>query len=246
MNDTVTSGETGGSAPVLHRTVLDTLGREITSGVHEPGSVLTLERLQQRFGVSRTVMREVMRLLESMNLVSSRRRVGIVVRPTDDWRVLDARVIRWRLDGPGRSAQLRTLTELRYAIEPLAAAGAARHATPTQSDHLIELAARMRRLGDAGSLDAFLDADIAFHSLLLHACRNEMFAALSGVVTEVLTGRTHHGLMPKPPRPVALDLHDTVARAVRHGDAVAAETAMHQLVAEVREALSHPERRHDP
>lgn len=228
-------------APVLHSTVLDTLGMEITNGRHSPGDALTLERLQRRFGVSRTVMREAMRILESMNLVRSRRRVGIVVRPRREWRVFDPRVIRWRLDGPGRAEQLRTLTELRVAVEPRAAASAARHASDAEGDQIVELAAQLRRLGEASELEAFLKVDVAFHSLLLSACRNEMFTALTDVVAEVLAGRTHHGLMPSPPRPVALDLHQEVARCVRVGDPRGAETAMRDLVEEVRDAIDHLE-----
>ncbi|WP_434739618.1 FadR/GntR family transcriptional regulator [Micromonospora sp. SH-82] len=226
------------AAPVLHDRVLDTLGLEITSGQHTPGAALTLERLQQRFGVSRTVMREVMRILEALNLVQSRRRVGLVVQPPARWRVLDPRVIRWRLDGPGRADQLRTLTELRIAVEPLAAANAARYATTADRDRLSALAARMRQLGEAGALEAFLDVDVEFHALLLRGCRNEMFTALTDVIAEVLAGRTEHGLMPRPPRPLALDLHDRVAGCVAAGDARGAEVAMRELVEEVREAIS--------
>ncbi|MFI7078398.1 FadR/GntR family transcriptional regulator [Micromonospora sp. NPDC049903] len=225
------------AAPVLHDAVLDALGLEITSGRHVAGQALTLEQLQQRFGVSRTVMREAMRILESLHLVASRRRVGLVVQPMHRWRVLDPRVIRWRLDGPGRAAQLRTLTDLRVAVEPLAAAGAARHATAEERQRLRALAARMRQLGEAGELDAFLAADVEFHALLLQACLNEMFTALTGVIAEVLAGRTEHGLMPKCPRPVALDLHEQVANTVAAEDARGAETAMRELVEEVRDAI---------
>ena len=103
----------------LHSSVLETLGREIAAGELGAGSVLTLERLQRRFGVSRTVARECMRLLEQLQLVTSGRRVGIVVRPSEDWDLLDPRIIRWRLAGPGRPDQLRSLNELRVAVEPL-------------------------------------------------------------------------------------------------------------------------------
>lgn len=229
-----------GAAPVLHSSVVDALGREIASGEQPPGTVLTLVRLQQRFGVSRTVMREGMRILESMNLVRSRRRVGIVVLPMDQWRVFDPQLIRWRLDGPGRDDQLRSLTELRVAVEPLAAAGAARNAGRPEREKLVELASRMCVLGEAGRLDDFLDVDVEFHSLLLRSCGNEMFTALIGVVAEVLAGRTHHGLMPAHPRPVALDLHEQVARAVHDADPAAAESAMHALLEEVRTAIVSP------
>lgn len=225
---------------VLHSTVLETVGAEITAGTLASGAVLTLEQLQQRFSISRTVAREVMRTLEHVGLVTSRRRVGLVVRPAADWAVYDARVIRWRLAGPGRLAQLRSLTELRAAVEPVAAAAAARHADAAEVDRLLGLAARMRELGEAGRLEEFLACDVEFHALLLRSGRNEMFAALTDVVAEVLAGRMRHGLMPTRPRPEALDAHDAVAAAVARRDPVAAERAMAVITTEIRTALDAP------
>lgn len=223
---------------VLHSNVLDVVGAEITAGTLPEGAVLTLEQLQQRFAVSRTVAREAMRMLEHLGLLTSRRRVGLVVRPAADWVVFDPRVIRWRLAGPGRVAQLRSLTELRAAVEPVAAAGAARHAAAAEVDRLLAVVARMRELGEAGRLEEFLAADIEFHALLLRAGRNEMFTALTDVVAEVLTGRTRHGLMPSRPRAEALDAHEAVAEAIRRRDPEAAERAMTTITAEIRRALT--------
>ena len=223
---------------VLHTTVLDTLGRRITSGDVPTGTPLTLEAIGTEFGVSRTVAREVMRLLEGLGLVRSRRRVGLVVLGIDEWNVLDPRVIRWRLEGPGRDAQLRTLTELRHAVEPLAAAGAARHASADVRAELVATATRMRMLGEAGDLEEFLALDVRMHELLLRSSGNEMFGALAGVVAAVLSGRTHLGLMPASPVPEALDQHEAVARAVADGDPEAAEAAMAAVVGEVRRALA--------
>lgn len=222
---------------VLHTTVLDSLGRRITSGDAPAGTPLTLESIGSEFGVSRTVAREVMRLLEGLGLVRSKRRVGLVVLGIEEWNVLDPRVIRWRLEGPGRGPQLRTLTELRHAVEPLAAAGAAVHATDDERTELVAAAARMRMLGEAGDLEEFLALDVRFHELLLRASGNEMFGALAGVVAAVLSGRTHLGLMPASPVPEALDQHEAVARAVADGDPRAAEAAMAAIVGEVRAAL---------
>jgi DNA-binding FadR family transcriptional regulator len=230
---------------VLHTTVLDSLGRRITSGDVPAGTPLTLESIGREFGVSRTVAREVMRLLEGLGLVRSKRRVGLVVLGLEDWNVLDPRVIRWRLEGPGRDAQLRTLTELRHAVEPLAAAGAARHATHDERAELVRVATRMRLLGEAGDLEEFLGLDVRFHELLLRASGNEMFGALAGVVAAVLSGRTHLGLMPASPVSEALDQHEAVAHAVADGDARAAEAAMSAIVGEVRRALGGVEP-HDP
>ncbi|GAA5125477.1 FadR/GntR family transcriptional regulator [Haloechinothrix salitolerans] len=222
----------------LHDSVLDAIGIRITSGELAAGDVLTLEAIQEHYGVSRTVARETMRLLESRGLVTSKRRVGITVRPMTSWQVYDPKVIWWRLSGPDRDAQLRSLTELRIAVEPLAAAAAARGASAAERERAVALAAAMRERGEAGELREFLDLDIEFHALLLRAGGNEMFAALTEVVAVVLRGRTTLGLMPHKPVAKALDLHEAVAAAVADGRREDAEDAMRELLAEVRDAMT--------
>lgn len=226
------------AAAVMYSRIIDELGASIVNGALGAGERLTIEALQQRFGVSRTVIRDCMRILESMNLVFSKRRVGIVVQSARHWNVYDARVIRWRLAGASRARQFQSLTELRCAVEPLAAAGAARHATERQRADVVDLASQLRTLGEAGRLEDFLAVDIQFHALLLHASGNEMFTALEDVVAEVLRGRTHQGLMPHNPREYALASHEAVAAAIACEDAGAAEIAMRELLAEVRRAIN--------
>ena len=189
-----------------HSGVLDRLGESIASGARAPGTVLTLAALEEEFGVSRTLVREVVRVLESMGMVESRRRVGVTVRPPRDWNPFDPRLIRWRLGGPGRDEQLRSLTELRTAIEPVAARLAAVRADGPTRRRLVELAARLRELGEArrGTDPEYLEVDTAYHALLLEASGNPMLAALQDVVAEVLSGRTALGLMPRSPDPGAL------------------------------------------
>ncbi|MFE7622991.1 FadR/GntR family transcriptional regulator [Streptomyces sp. NPDC057509] len=210
-------------APGLHTHVLDTLGKEIAAGEHRPGQVLRTDELARRFDVSRTVVREVIRVLESMHLVESRRRVGVTVRPAEAWNVYDPQVIRWRLAGADRPRQLRSLTVLRSAIEPVAASLAARNATPEQCAELTERALGMVATSRGGQLEGYLAHDIAFHRIVLDASGNEMFARLGDVVAEVLAGRTHHQVMFEDPDPAAVTLHVRLAEAVRGGDAAEAE-----------------------
>ncbi|MFI6809560.1 FadR/GntR family transcriptional regulator [Streptomyces luteogriseus] len=213
----------------LHGRVLDTLGPEITAGEYPPGSVLRTDELAQRFDVSRSVMREAVRVLESMYLVESRRRVGVTVRPKSEWNVYDPQVIRWRLAGADRPGQLRSLTVLRSAIEPVAAGLAARHATAEQCAELTQCALGMVAHSRGHKLEGYLLHDVAFHRVVLVASGNEMFARLGDVVAEVLTGRTQHDVMFEDPDPAAVTLHVQVAEAVREGDAVRAEELTREI-----------------
>ncbi|MFF3752754.1 FadR/GntR family transcriptional regulator [Streptomyces sp. NPDC002018] len=213
----------------LHTRVLDALGLAITAGEYPEGSVVRTDEVAQRFDVSRTVVREVVRVLEAMHLVESRRRVGVTVRPTEEWNVYDPLVIRWRLAGTDRPRQLRSLTVLRSAVEPVAAGLAARHATPEQCAALTEQALGMVATSRGRRLEEYLVHDIAFHRVVLNASGNEMFARLGDVVAEILTGRTHHQVMFDDPDPAAVTLHVGVAEAVREGDAARAEELTREI-----------------
>ncbi|KOU54712.1 FadR/GntR family transcriptional regulator [Streptomyces sp. WM6378] len=221
----------------LHTHVLDSLGLAITAGEYPPGSVLRTDELAQRFDVSRTVIREVVRVLESMYLVESRRRVGVTVRPTEQWNVYDPQVIRWRLAGADRPRQLRSLTVLRSAVEPVAAGLAALRATPAQCADLTEQALGMVATSRGRQLEAYLVHDVAFHRIVLNASGNEMFARLGDVVAEVLTGRTHHQVMFPDPDPAAVTLHVRVAEAVRARDAAQAERLTREIAVGALEEL---------
>jgi DNA-binding FadR family transcriptional regulator len=182
--------------------------------------------------VSRSVAREAIRVLESMGMVVSRRRVGITIRPPENWNVFDPRLIRWRLEAGDRAAQLVSLSELRRGFEPAAAALAARRADPHQCRITAAAVSDMVVHGRSGDLESYLLADKIFRRTLLEASGNEMFRALNDVVAEVLTGRTHDGMMPERPNTKAIALHDDVARAIRLRDEVAAEKAMRAIIDE--------------
>ncbi|QLE73619.1 FadR family transcriptional regulator [Streptomyces rectiverticillatus] len=215
----------------LHGRVLESLGPAITAGAYPPGSVLRTDELEQRFEVSRTVIREAIRVLESMHLVASRRRVGVTVRPTEEWNVYDPQVIRWRLAGADRPRQLRSLTVLRSAVEPVAAGLSARLATAEQCEELTRHALGMVATSRGQQLSAYLVHDVAFHRVILRASGNEMFARLGDVVAEVLTGRTEHQVMFTDPDPAAVTLHVRVAEAVRERDAARAEALTREITA---------------
>lgn len=221
----------------LHGNLLTALGTGIVSGRFAPGQVLTLDGVSAEHGVSRSVAREAIRVLESMRMVVSRRRVGITIQPPEKWNVFDPRLIRWRLDAGDRAAQLVSLSELRRGFEPAAAALAARRADPHQCRIMAAAVSDMVVHGRSGDLESYLLADKIFHRTLLEASGNEMFRALSDVVAELLAGRTHHGMMPERPNTEAIALHDEVARAIRLRDEAAAERAMRAIIDEAASAV---------
>ncbi|MEU4782149.1 FadR/GntR family transcriptional regulator [Micromonospora sp. NPDC023633] len=228
-------------APVeagLHARVLDRLGTAICDGELAPGSVLNIDDLVDRYAVSRSVVREVLRVLASIGFIETRRRVGVMIRPSEDWNVFDPQVIRWRLASAGRIVQLRSITELRTAVEPHAAWLAASRVGHDAASDLVGLAAKMWAAGKAGDEERFLQLDIEFHRRILVASGNEMFVRLQDLIAEVLTGRHQHHLMPHHPHEQALQLHAEVAQAIQRRDGERARRAMVQLMEQAFDEMS--------
>ncbi|QXQ08852.1 FadR/GntR family transcriptional regulator [Paeniglutamicibacter sp. Y32M11] len=230
----------------LHQQAVDHLGSRIIDGSVLPGEVVLASELEDELGVSRSVIREAVRVLASAGLVVSTKRVGIKVQPAEHWNPFDPLVIRWRLASEGQGAQLRSLTELRVAVEPMAAELAAEHAPAEFCAELLNLAAQMRHAGREGDLESFLELDIRFHALVLAASGNEMFANLAHPIGETLRGRTELGLMPEHPHEEALAWHQGVADAISAHDPKRAresmELIMRRTVLEIYEVWAHKPR----
>jgi DNA-binding FadR family transcriptional regulator len=218
--------------------VLEHLGLAVCGQVLSPGTVMKIEDIEGQFGVSRSVIRETVRVLESMGLVSSKRRVGVLVLAPSAWNLYDPQVIRWRLASSARITQLRSLTELRTAVEPEAARLAALRSPLTNASDLMGLAGQLWAAGEGGDHELFLSLDIKFHGLVLVSSGNEMFAKLDSLVGEVLTGRANYGLMPAHPHAEALQLHVDVASAIQRGAADDAQRAMLGIMQRTTEEMS--------
>lgn len=219
---------------LLHDGIVEEIGMTIVSGRLAPGSALTLEKLQEQFGVSRTVARDSIHILESMRLVKAVRRHGILVQPASSWNVFDPKVIELKLRSPDRDSQLRTMSELRSGIEPLAAGLAADNATSEQRDRLQELAAAIRRAGESGDAVQMMAADVDYHTLILEASGNPMLQGLTEIVNAVLQGRAELGVLPCPPAESEMVLHEQIAGQIRDGDGVGAQLSSLALLREIR------------
>jgi biotin operon repressor len=113
--------------------LVNRLGREIVSGRFSASDSLPNEgALSSELKISRTAVREAIKMLTAKGLVGSRPRRGTEVRPVSDWNLLDSDVLRWLRQSPPDRRIVIELLELRLGFEPAAAALAARRADPTQ------------------------------------------------------------------------------------------------------------------
>ncbi|GAA3708577.1 sporulation transcriptional regulator WhiH [Streptomyces tremellae] len=221
---------TGNRGRGLHGQLVQQLGQMIVSGDLGADRPLVPEEIGQRFEVSRTVVRESLRVLEAKGLVSARPNVGTRVRPVSDWNLLDPDIIEWRAFGPQRDDQRRELTELRWTIEPLAARLAAGHGREDAQTRLVDMVEIMGHALAQGDAITFARADAEFHSLLIQLAGNRMLEHLSGIVAAALHVSGGPATGCDRPGEASLAHHARIADALGAGDGAAAEAAMRQLL----------------
>ncbi|MEU6081688.1 FadR/GntR family transcriptional regulator [Streptomyces sp. NPDC047108] len=214
----------------LHGQLVQQLGQMIVSGDLGADRPLVPEEIGQRFEVSRTVVRESLRVLEAKGLVSARPNVGTRVRPVSDWNLLDPDIIEWRAFGPQREDQRRELCELRWTIEPLAARLAAGHGREDVQQRLADMVEIMGHALAQGDSLTFSRADNEYHALLLQLGGNRMLEHLSGIVSSALQVSGGPATGCDRPTEASIALHARIVEALGSGDASEAEASMRQLL----------------
>jgi GntR family transcriptional repressor for pyruvate dehydrogenase complex len=225
--------------PSLSERVAERLQDLILSGAVAPGERLPPEReLAQRFGVSRTVIREAIRRLAGTGLVGGRSGGRIEVRDVGSSGVRDSmnRFLRRTafLDPADLQQALAKLHEVRTMLELQIATVAARDRT----DDDIEA---MRRSADslaAASLERErAEADVRFHRDIAVATHNELYVVLLDSIRDPLTDIRHATLRLSGPRPDAIAGHAAIIEAIVAGDGAAARSAMGRHLEESAKAL---------
>ena len=210
--------------------LLDNLGRAIVTGRFEQEAFPTEAELAKRHGVSRSVTREAVKMLTAKGLLSARPRQGTVVQPTTSWNLFDTDVLRWLLERQFSVELLKQFNQLRVAIEPEAAALAARFAMPDDLERIGDGLARMKAAEEG--LDDTLSADIAFHVSILRASRNPFYAQFRDVVETALRTSIRFTNRIKGRSANVAD-HAVVWHAIRDGNANGARVAMRDLIGDV-------------
>jgi DNA-binding FadR family transcriptional regulator len=209
------------------------LGQQIVGGALPPGEVLPREELlAERMEVSRSALREAIKVLSAKGLVESRPKVGTRVREKRFWHQLDADVLTWRSALWPDDDFVNKLVEMREIVEPAAAAAAARCLSEGQ---LARLQSAYEAMAAAPNLNQWIAADLKFHATVLEATDNELISALFSVIETalsayfVLSGRTAAGDFK-----YSLPHHKKVVAAIRRQQPEAARRHMKRLVADSR------------
>jgi DNA-binding FadR family transcriptional regulator len=215
------------------------LGARIVSGEFRPGDTLPIEsELCQRYGVSRTVIREAVKSLSAKRLIDITPKIGTRVLPFADWNLLDRDVLTWRLSAQFDAKIVEDIFEMRLCLEPRASFLAARDGT-AEDLHAIEH--HFAELTDAFErnfpIDATSQADLEFHLAVIRASHNGLFVTVGNALKSAL--RVSSQMLQRHATRPAEDLaaHDAVRSAIAARDSEEAARAMERLLLAARDRV---------
>ncbi len=214
-----------------HAEVARTIGIDIIGGRYAAGSKLPGDaELTVLFGVSRPVLRESVKTLVAKGLLTTKARVGTVVRERGSWNMFDPDVLEWHLDGGIDARFLRDLAEIRLAVEPRAAALAAERRTEADVAAMREAIERMALESGRGSV-GFADADLGLHLRIASASGNPFMRSIGAVIEAAL--RSSFVLSAPADEEayrVTVDAHSRIVDAIEGGDGEGAAAAMTTVI----------------
>lgn len=182
----------------LNLKVAASIGSEIVAGDLAVGVAIPPEpELCARFGVSRTVVREAVKLLSSKGLLRTGSGTGTWVLPSNEWNFLDPAVFAWVQGSRNSERAIKHLFAFRMAVEPAAAAEAARNANLSQ---LYALESSLEMMASAkDDFAQWIEGDVSFHTAVYIASNNVFMAPLANLFRQyfqmsfkVSSSREHH------------------------------------------------------
>ncbi|HKU29794.1 FadR/GntR family transcriptional regulator [Arthrobacter sp. NyZ413] len=206
--------------------VADELLDRIVAGEFPPGTVVPGElELSAKHEVSRMTVREAMKTLEAQRILSVERGRGTFVNPLSRWASLEA-VLRAASEGKNDGAVAVQLIELRRMLETGACELAASRVSPEDIEQLRVHVSAMQDAHDSNDVTAFVEADLAFHDVILHASGNVFVAVLFEPLHRVLeTRRTQTSQIPDIQKH-AIAHHRDILEALEARDTRRARLAM--------------------
>ncbi len=237
VSGTTAEGGSGYSLRGRQGHVIEALGRAIVGGTYAPGELLPREaELTDEYGVSRTSVREAMKVLAAKGLVDIRPKVGTRVRPRELWSSFDSDLLMWTHAEGMATELMRDLVELRQIVEPNAARLAASRSTMHDLGRIERAAVGLAEAADDHA--AYTEHDVEFHLAVYAASHNTFLSRFGTLVADFM--KLSFDLQQEA---TALSLEEDAARhlavleAITRGDSEGASERMLQVVLDGKLAL---------
>lgn len=206
------------------------LGQQILAGDYQAGSILPGEmELGEQFGVSRTAVREAVKMLAAKGMLLPRPRIGTRVMPQSQWNFLDQDLLTWWMTKENFDQVMQHFLILRTSLEPQACSLAAANANTQQTARLAELMAEMRALHIQFDREHWILVDTQFHQLIYEASGNPFLTSFANLFSSVyqsyfraITGN----------EVIKLQHHQAIVDAILAGDSAEALAACQVLLRE--------------
>ncbi len=229
--------ETSGLAPSLATQIAREIGRRVVAGSYQIGGLLEDEgALADRYQVSRSVIRDAVKILVGKGLLEVRRGIGTRVRERVRWGLLDDDVLAWHQSAPPSADFLRQLMDVRLVIEPKAARWAAERGTEEGHALIAEAQARMEQ--EKGAIEDFVLADALFHRAILRAANNELLLSMEGVIYSALLASIRLTNADPRENEKSIPFHRAVTDQIIGRNGQKAEDQMEKLLADANRRLA--------
>ncbi|MDX3974355.1 FadR/GntR family transcriptional regulator [Shinella sp.] len=206
------------------------IGRRITLGELKVGDTLPKEAdMLAGLGVSRTTLREALKILSTKGFIEAKPRLGTRVRAAEHWNTLDPVVLSWQGDADDQEGFAEELFEIRLSIEPLAARLAARRGSA--HEHAQIRAAYLRMAEERAGLEEAIEADIEFHLQIFQAAHNRFLLPVASVIRAALSISIPKTMAASGGFGQSLAQHEAILTAIEARDEEAAATTAATLIA---------------
>jgi GntR family galactonate operon transcriptional repressor len=205
------------------------IGLRIVRNDFKPGDILANEpELSLQLRISRSALREALKILGAKGLIEARPKTGTRVRPRAEWNLLDPDVIAWQSEVGADRTFLLAVCEVRLMFEPMTAGLAALRATDEEIASIRLYCQTMQNTIEA--IEAYTAADLHFHFAICLAAHNELLSRIimtldaplrvSRSITSCLPGANQR----------AMPFHHAVVEAIEKRESETAEAAMRDLI----------------
>lgn len=219
----------------LHVQVARKIARGILSGDLVQGSKIPNEQtLCEQFSVSRTALREALKLLISKGLLLSKSKVGTTVMDKENWNFFDPQLLEW-MDGLENSNTFnQQFLGLRKAIEPEACALAAQNASAQQRIELSSTFQKMETIAKKFNQERWVEVDMYFHRLIFLSTGNDFYLPFGNVLATIFRSFIHHS---SKEGGACIDEHRAIYAAIMAGNSDQAREASRFLLMAEKHSL---------
>lgn len=201
----------------------------------KPGAKLPPERtLVKQLDVSRTSLREALRVLETLGLVEVRLGRGFFVANQTIGRALQSNWSTWLSE---HKQEIIHLHEVREGLEPKAAALAAERISEEEIEELSRVLAEMEESFRQGNLEKVVQVDVKFHDLIIQATRNPFLIYLGDSINCALIEARYAIFGDSSCIRNSMEEHRRIAEALRRRDATSAAELMMGHIRRVKDTL---------